>query len=451
MRDAMGNTSDGNGLVRHIGLFSLVVYGVGDMVGAGIYGTIGVAAGALGNAVWLSFVVSMVAALLSGLSYASLGSRHPRAGGAATITLRAYRKPFLSYVVGLSVAASGLTSMAAGANVFSGTLSNFIPQVPFHLVIVGFISLLTIINLIGIKESMAANLVCTIIEVAGLLFVIVVGMRFWGSVDYLQTATGEGINISMLLSGAVLTFFAFIGFEDMLNVSEEVKSPERTLPWAIIIALTIATIFYLAISITAVSVVDSAKLADAKLGAPLAQITAVAAPWVPGWIYPAITLFAVGNTALLNYVMGSRLLYGMARQGLVPARLGSVHARFRTPHLAIFTLGSIVLLLAMIGNIGQLASATSLLLLGCFCLVNISLIILKLRPGEPRGSFEIPILVPVLGAFVCSGLIYARVSSSDTGMEGLPAPAIAGLLVVGISALYFVVRPASKSLESAES
>lgn len=428
-------------LARHIGLFSLVVYGVGDMVGAGIYAMIGVAAGVMGNAVWLSFVVSMVAALLSGLSYASLGSRHPRAGGASFIVQRAYRKQFLSYLVGLSVAASGLTSMAAGANAFSKTLANFLPALPLQLIIAAFLIVLSVINLVGIRESIAANLICTIVEVAGLLFVITVGMRYWGSVDYLQTPAGHTVNLSMLLSGAVLTFFAFIGFEDMLNVSEEVKTPERTLPWGIMIALLIVTILYIAISITAVSVVDGSKLADPKLGAPLAQITAVASPWLPTWIYPVITLFAIGNTALLNYVMGSRLLYGMAKQGLVPACLGAVHGRFRTPHFAISILGAIVLVLALIGNIGQLASATSLLLLGCFCLVNIALIILKLRPDEAKGSFEIPMIIPALGAVVCAALIYARVRTPAASSDGLPAPTIAGLLVLAISALYFTLRP----------
>lgn len=425
-------------LARHIGLFSLVVYGVGDMVGAGIYGTIGVAAGVLGNAVWLSFVISMIAALLTGLCYASLGSRYPKAGGAAYVTERAYGFKFLSYVVGLAVAASGLTSMAAGSNVFASTLNGIFPAIPVKVIAVAFLLLVGIINFIGIKESMTANLICTAVEVGGLVFVIFIGARYWGDVNYMEVPQGSTLGLSMLLSGAVLTFYAFVGFEDMLNVGEEVKDPQRTLPKGIIIAVLVATVIYILVSLTAVSVVEAKNLADSKLGAPLAQIVEKAAPWMPKGVYTIITLFAVANTALLNCVMGSRLLYGMARQGLVPQRLGEVHPRFRTPHIATMSLVIIVVVLALIGNVSQLASATSLLLLTCFCLVNGALLVLQGRSDEPKGSMEIPRIVPVLGVLVCVCLIFARLTAEGADKK---APMIAGIIIAVISALYFVLRP----------
>jgi APA family basic amino acid/polyamine antiporter len=445
-------------LARHIGLFSLIVYGVGDMVGAGIYGTIGVAAGVLGNAVWLSFAISMVAALLTGLCYASLGSRYPKAGGAAYVTQKAYGIKFLSYVVGLAVTASGLTSMAAGSNVFATTLAGIFPKLTemypvmaVKIILVGFLLVVALINFIGIKESMTANLVCTAVEVGGLLFIIFIGVRYWGDVNYFQVPEGSTLGLSMLMSGAVLTFYAFVGFEDMLNVGEEVKDPQKTLPKGIIIALVVATIIYILVSITAVSVVEARSLADPKLGAPLAQIVERAAPWMPTWVYTAITMFAVANTALLNGVMGSRLLYGMARQGLVPKRLADVHPRFRTPHIAILALTVVVLLLGLSGTIKELASATSLLLLSCFCLVNGALLVLQGRPEEPKGHMEIPRIVPVLGVIVCVCLIIARVkdeiaklqtANSDANVF-LSAPMIAGLIILVIAALYLVLRPKS--------
>ena len=435
-----GSTDSQGVLVRNMGLFYLVVYGVGDMVGAGIYGTIGVAAGALGNAVWISFLISMFAALLTGLSYASLASRHPKAGGASYITQRAYRKSFLSYVVGLAVAFSGLTSMAAGANVFSLTLRGFFPELPFNGIIITFLLFLALVNWIGIRESMMMNLVFTFVEVAGLVFVIVVGAHFWGDVNYFQVPAGQLLGPTLLLSGAVLTFYAFIGFEDMLNVAEEVKNPEKNMPLGIMIAIGITTVIYILVSITAVSVVDSQTLANPANGAPLAQITAVAAPWLPGWVFGAITLFAVGNTALLNYIMGSRLLYGMSRQGLLPAILGRVHKTRHTPHVAIALLGLIVLILAFSGNIAQLASATSLLLLGCFCVVNSALFILQKRKGEPKGRFEIPSFIPILGLLVCASLIVARLTAKDADLR---APLIACVLVGIISALYIFLKPKS--------
>ncbi|HEY1171826.1 MAG TPA: amino acid permease [Verrucomicrobiae bacterium] len=425
-------------LARHIGLFSLVVYGVGDMVGAGIYGTIGVAAGMMGNAVWLAFGVSMIAALLTGLCYASLGSRYPRAGGAAYVTERAYGFKFLSYVVGLAVTASGLTSMAAGSNVFATTLGGMFPAIPVKVILVAFLLLIAAVNFIGIKESMTANLVCTAVEIGGLLFVIFVGAKYWGKVNYLEVPQGSTLGMSMLLSGAVLTFYAFVGFEDMLNVGEEVKDPQKTLPKGIIIAVLVATVVYMLVSITAVSVVEAKNLGDSKLGAPLAQIVEKAAPWMPKEVYTFITLFAVANTALLNCVMGSRLLYGMARQGLLPERLGAVHPRFRTPHIATLALTVIVVVLALSANISQLASATSLLLLTCFCLVNGALFILQSRPDEPKGSMEIPRIVPVLGVIVCLCLIFARLTAAGADKK---APLIAGFIIAVIAALYFVLRP----------
>ena len=445
----------GPALARHIGLASLVIYGVGDMVGAGIYGTIGVAAASMGNAVWLAFVASMVAAMLTGLSYASLASRLPRAGGASYIVHRAYRLPLLAYLVGLTVVASGLTSMATSSTVFGTTLAAYLDRVAWlawmdpWIVVVGFVGVVSLINFIGIRESMWANWVCTFVEVTGLLFVVAVGLRYWGSVDYLETpgvAGGDGfagLDFSLLASGAVLTFFAFVGFEDMLNVAEEVKRPERTMPIGIVAALGVTTLLYLAVAVTAVSVVDYRDLGDPSLGAPLQQITDRAAPWLPGWVFGFITLFAVANTFLINYIMGSRLLYGMARQKLVPAVLGKVHSRTRTPHVAIATLLALTIALALIGNISQLAAATSLLLLFTFAIVNSALLVLKRRHGEPTGRFEVPAVVPALGVLVCVGLIAARVhrALTDPGESAL-ALVIAGALIVGIGMLYVVLRPA---------
>jgi basic amino acid/polyamine antiporter, APA family len=427
-----------------MGLFSLVVYGVGDMVGAGIYATIGTAAGTMGNAVWLAFIVSMTAAVLTGLSYACLASRYPRAGGAAYVTHRAFGFPFLSYVIGLGIAASGLTSMGAQTNAFADNFLKLI-EVPRPVIIVLFLAFMTGVNLWGIRQSMWTNLICTTVEVGGLLFIVAVGARFWGSVNYLETPARileNGVEVPgtlglpLLLSGAVLTFYAFIGFEDMLNVAEEVKEPERTMPRGIVLAQAVAAVIYISVAVTAVSVVDYRDLAQP--GAPLDKIAARAAPWLPGQTYIYITLFAVANTMLINFVMGSRLLYGMARQRLVPKFLGKVHPTRCTPQAAILTLLAIVTLLSFISDLRNLASATSLLLLCSFIVVNGSLIALKLRPGEPAGQFEVPIVVPALGMLVNVALIYARVTDQNAGLK---APAIAASLIAGISALYWFVRP----------
>lgn len=433
-------------LARSIGLFALVVYGIGDMVGAGVYGTIGTAAGMMGNAVWLAFVVSMAAALLTGLTYASLSSRYPRAAGAAYVSQKAFGWPFLSYVVGLAVTASGLTSMATGSRVFAATLAPLLNNPPMWLLFSGFLLLLAAVNFWGIRECVAVNIVCTAIEVGGLLFIIAVSLPHVGSVNYLETPpSAGGLSVPLVMSGAVLAFYAFVGFEDLLNLAEEVKNPSRTMPWGIILAVFCTTIIYVLVSIAAVSVVPYERLANHQLGAPMAQITHTAAPWLPAQTYTFITLFAVTNTALMNFIMGSRLVYGMAKQGLVPSALGRVHPGRKTPHISILALLVIVLCLAFAGNISELASATSLLLLLVFALMNVSLIVLKLRPDEPRGQFEIPIFVPMIGFLVCTTLVVARVANPSTGGN---APLIAGTMLAAIAALYFLLRPKAAVLDS---
>ena len=387
----MSEGKENGGLARTIGLFALVVYGVGDMVGAGIYSTIGAAAGKMGNAVWLAFTVSMIAALLTGLSYASLSSRYPRAAGAAYVTQRAFGWQFLSYVVGLTIVCSGLTSMAAGSRAFADALQPLLKAslgtVPIWLIFLAFIGVLTAINFRGIKECVWVNMVCTAIEVGGLLFIIAVSLPYFGKVNYLETPTlSGGLGVPLIMTGAVLTFYAFVGFEDLLNLAEEVKDPERTMPWGIILAVGCVTVIYILVSIAAVSVVPYGSLSNPANGVALAQITKVAAPWVPPQVYTGITLFAVANTALMNFIMGSRLIYGMSRQELLPKFLGVVHEKRRTPHRAILVLAVIVALLAFAGDISVLASATSLLLLIVFALMNAALIVLKLRAGEAKAS-----------------------------------------------------------------
>lgn len=421
-------------LARSMGLAGLIAYGVGDMLGSGIYALIGRAAGIMGNAVWLAFLVSMVAAVLTGLSYASLGSRYPRAAGAAYVVHRAFGYPMLTYVLGLSIIASGLTSFATQARAFSRYLLPLvdIPGAWTIAIVVGFVVLLTLVNLWGIRESAALNAACTLVEVAGLVIVIIVAVPHWGEVDYLDTTASAGGRLTMpiLLQGAVLTFYSFVGFEDMINVSEEVKEPRRNFPIAVIAAMSITAAIYLAVSISAVSVVPAAELAAS--GEPLVEVVRRAAPWFPPVLFSFIALFAIVNTGLLNYIMGSRVLYGLSRQGLVPGFLGRVNVARRTPHAAILVLMVIVLLLTAAGDVAQLASATSVLLLAAFIVVNASLLVLKFRADEPKGAFEVPAAVPVAGIITCSVLL---IHASG------PALRIAGVLVSGIAVLYLAFGP----------
>ncbi len=441
-------------LSQTIGGWQILFYGLGSMLGAGIYALIGKAAAGLGNATWLAFLMAMVGAILTGLSYACVGGRYAKAGGAAYVTQRGLRKPMLSYVVGIAVMMSGLTSMATGAQAIVGQFRELfawsLGDTTHKLLAIGIVFLVGCVIYRGIRESMWLNIVCTVIEAAGLLFIIAVGVRFWGGVNYLESpgdtlagGAGSGITLALVMQGAVLTFYSFIGFEDILNVSEEVKDPARNVPFGLIGAMLLATCIYMAVAITAVSVVPWQELA--KSDAPLMEVARRAAPWFVGIkpVFGFITIFAIANTALLNYLMGSRLLYGMSRQGLLPAVLATVHPRRHSPHIAVAVLFCTVALLILSGGVKQLAESTVLLLLSVFTVVNISLVVLKRRPGEPRGGFEPPLLVPVLGAFVCTALIVVRVesaiSSADTAQR--TAPLIAGAVIIASLLLYSVLKP----------
>ncbi len=424
-------------LQRTIGPTQMALYGLGSMVGAGIYGLIGKAAGVVGNAVWLAFLVALVAALLTALSYASLGSRYPRAAGAAFVTQRAYGMPMLSFMVGLALVCSGLSSIATQSRVFGANLAVLLglEALPLEWLALGFILVATGIVFRGIRESMWVNVTCTLISAGGLILVILVGISHWGSVDYLEMplSLGDDLAVLIVMQGAVLAFFAFIGFEDMYNVAEETRDPRRTIPIGLILAMVAAALLYIGVAVTAVSVVPWQELAAAP--GPITEVMSRAAPGISPMLFTGITLFAVANTALLNYVTASRLIYGMAHQGLLPRSLGNVHDGRRTPHYAIAALLVVLVPLALAGTITELAAATVLLLLFVFMVVNGALFVLKGRKGEEPGYFEIPRIVPALGAVVCLVLIGVRVASGDWR-----APAIAGALLLGCFAIYVAMR-----------
>ncbi|CAA9588594.1 Uncharacterized amino acid permease, GabP family [uncultured Synechococcales cyanobacterium] len=426
-------------LARHIGLLALTLYGVGDILGAGVYGLIGKAAGELGNAVWLGFLISAVAAGITGLTYASLGSRYPKAAGSAFILQKAFGRPLLSYLIGMAVFFSGLTSMATSSRVFAGYLHGLLPLIPYSLCIGLFIITLTLIVYRGIRESMWVNVLCTVMEVSGLLIVIVVGATYVGDVNYLEMKTlanpSGALNWGVAFSGAVLTFYSFIGFEDMLNVSEEVKEPERTLPKGLLLAVAISSLVYLAVSVVTVSVVSPERLAQS--GQPLVDVVKAAAPGFPIQIFSVISLFAVANTALLNFVMASRLTYGMSKQGLLPGFLARVHRHRKTPHLAIVLIALVLVVLVIVGDISNLAKSTSVLLLLSFMLMNLALIRLKWI-DKVKGQFEVPYIVPIAGAAIC---LLMLLSTNITQV----LIAIALLTIALVS--YFLLRPRAEALD----
>lgn len=396
----MVKNAEADSLKQVFGLPTLVIYGVGDILGAGIYAVVGKIAGLSGASVWISFLVAMVVAALTALSYAELGSRFPKSGGVAYFVQKAFRTDWLSLLVGWLMLCTCLVSMATLSKAFSGYLTAFAPGIPDWAIILALFGSLAFVNFWGMRESSALNIFCTTLEVSGLLIVIIVSTLFLtgggtgaGTEANVLAPNGEEIDWPSILQGAALAFYAFIGFEDIVNVSEEVKDPERNVPRAILLALGIAGTVYILVSWLATRVLDPSLLAASK--APLLDVVVRAQPNFPSLVFTIIALFAVLNTVLLNFVTASRLLFGMSREGLLPAWLGKLHAKRATPYRTILVILPIVIFLALSGTLAFLAGTTATLIMIMFCLVNLSLLIIKRREPRSRG-FQIPFLVSAL-------------------------------------------------------
>ncbi|GAA3155276.1 hypothetical protein GCM10020255_036030 [Rhodococcus baikonurensis] len=318
---ARGDEGGGkNVLTRAITGPLLFMFILGDVLGAGIYALVGVIAGEVGGAVWVPLLVALVMALLTATSYAELVTKYPRAGGAAVFAQRAYRKPLISFLVGFSMLAAGVTS-AGLALAFSGDyLKAFIdvPTVPAALV---FLLLVGLLNARGIKESMRANVIMTVVEVTGLVLVVVLACIVLGRGDGTLSRVVEFDDSRSpalaVLAAALLAYYSFVGFETSANVAEEVKNVSKVYPRALFGALLTAGAAYVLVGL-AVSVVLPADELAASSG-PLLEVVSAADVGVPPRLFSLIALVAVANGALLTMIMASRLTYGMASEGLLPA------------------------------------------------------------------------------------------------------------------------------------
>ncbi len=421
-------------LKRTLGLFALVAYGVGDTLGAGIYATVGKIAGMVGPACWLSFLAALFAAGFTALSYAEMGARYPYASGEAHYTKEAFGFRMFSHGIGFLVFMSGVTSMCASSHAFAGYLTPFLPAIPFFIVALSFFVTIGAITLSGMENSSVMNMICTAVEVSGLIIVMIAGAVSIGKLDvnyfsFLPELSGTG-KTQAVLGGAVFAFYAFIGFEDMVKASEEVKDPEKNLPRGILLTLCITGVIYILVSLAAVTVLTPQALKASS--APLMDVVKTGLPVIPIWIFTAIALFAVANTALVNFMMGSRVLYGMAHDGLVPAVLGKVHPKFHTPHIATGFVFVIVMVLTLSGSLILLAQSTAVLLLTVFFSVNAALLTLKVRKTPmSQSAFKAPMWAPVMGILSSFALLF---------YASLPALVTALILLAVSFVLFFLNR-----------
>ncbi|WP_420563717.1 APC family permease [Thalassobaculum sp.] len=385
-------------LARRLGPGLLTLYGVGTTIGAGIYVLIGEVAARAGA--WTPFAF-LLAALLAGataLSFTELSARMPKSAGEALYVREAFASERLSLLVGLMVAIAGIISAASVVVGGVGYLRTLV-AVPEALAIVVLCVTLGGLAIWGIAESTLAAAVLTLVEIGGLLLVIATGIAVGGE---------RGLPVSEILApsapfplvgvfaGAVLAFYAFIGFEDIVNVAEEVKEPARTMPLAIVATLVIAGGLYLAVSVTALAVLPLVELAGSQ--APLALV--YAAGGGDARLLGAIAVLATVNGVLVQMVMASRVLFGLSRQGSLPAVLGRVHPTTHTPVIATVLVVGMILTLALSFPIATLAGTTSLVTLAVFTLCNLALWRLKRRGPTPPEAPDLPIWLPLAGATV---------------------------------------------------
>ena len=415
-------------LVRAIGPKLLLFLVIGDILGTGIYALTGDVAGEVGGAAWLAFGLAFFIALCTATSYAELVGKYPRAAGAALYVQQAFAMPFVTFLVAFAVMSSGLTSASAASRSFAGYFQELAAWPPLPVAL-AFLLALAALNFRGVAESVRANLAFTCVELAGLAIVIAVGagalMSGIGDPARALEFNAGGDPFTLVVSGAALAFFALVGFEDAVNMAEETESPARQFPRALFIGLTIAGTIYMLVAFVATALVPIDVLRTSEQD--LLEVIRIGAPGFPFGLFSLIAMTAVANSALINMMMASRLVYGMAREGIVPRTLGTVHAVRRTPWVAIVVTTVIALGLASWGGVRTLGGATALLLLVVFTLVNIAVLALRRRPVA-HSHYSAPTVLPLIGIVASAWL-----ASPWSGRDPVQYAIVGVLLALGVA------------------
>jgi len=397
-------------LKRTLNLPLLVLYGLGTTIGAGIYALVGEMAGIAGYYAPVSFLVASILAALTALSFAELSGRYPRCAGAALYVKEGLSSERLSTIVGFLVIAAGLVSAAAIINGFVAYLAEF-TALDRQAAIIIVTLIIGAVAAWGIAESVTIAAFVTLIEIGGLLLVIAVSYSGLGELPARWKQMIPGMDYGSwygVYAGSLLAFYAFIGFEDMVEVAEETRNVRRTLPLGIMLTLGLTTLLYMAVTVTAVMSIAPEQLARSQV--PLARLYEFHTGG-NATIITVIGLFALINGALIQLIMASRVLYGMGSRKLLPAVFSTVNRRTQTPLVATSLATAAILMLALSGTLASLAEATSLIMLTVFSLVNLSLLSVKRKYPEPEGLIVFPFVVPLLGFVVSSAFVVMEAAS----------------------------------------
>lgn len=402
------NDSETQGLKRSLSLSMLVFYGVGTILGLGIYVLLGKIAGEAGMMAPFSFLLAALIAAFTGLSYGELSARIPKSAGEVNYVDRAFSRRGLSMLVGWLIVLSAIVSTATVVNGYVGYVHVFV-ELPDYVIIGGIILLLGGIAVWGISESALTITVITAIEIIGILLVIFISGDNLAALPERWPEMVPDLTMSSwkpIMMGAFLAFFTFIGFQDMVNVAEEAKNPERYMPKAIIISLSILTLLYLLVSTIAALGLSPAELGQSE--APLADILAKEGEGYPK-IISGISLIAIVNGVLVQIVMIARVLYGMAEKDMAPSLFGKINATTRTPIWSTIIASVVILALALAFNLEALAEATNYILITVFIMINLSLLMIKRQDPAPEGIRTYSVAVPILGVLLNAGVLIFQI------------------------------------------
>ncbi len=445
--DAEG--SQDTDLKRVLGPKLLLLFIVGDILGAGVYAVTGKIAGQVGGIAWLPFLVAFAVATVTAYSYLELVTKYPQAAGAALYTHKAFGLHFVTFMVAFTVVCSGITSASTSANLLAANLligfGNDEPSTAMTLTVaLGFMILLAVVNLRGVGESVKFNVILTLVEMSALA--IVIGIGVWviargdgdlSRVTAFESPSDKGLFMAVTIATAI-AFFSMVGFEDAVNMVEETQNPLKIFPRTMLTGLGIAVLIYMLVAISVVAVIPPGQIANptnTEAGI-LLDVVKVGAPDIPiDKLFPFLTVFAVANTALINMLMASRLVYGLAKQDVLPRSLGKILPGRRSPWTAI--LFTTVLALGLItfvkidsesSVVVALSGTTALLLLAVFSVVNVACLVLR-RDPTPEGAFRAPKYLPLLGALFCLYLLgpWARLEADMVQYK-----IAGGLLAIGV-------------------
>ena len=379
-------------LKRTLGLAECIFFGTGSILGAGIYAIVGKVAGFSGNMVWLSFLIASFTALMTAFSYAELSSMYPKSGGEYVYVKEAFNEK-IGAIIGIIISINGMVSGATVSIAFAGYFSELL-DVNMRIASVGIIGLVWLVNVTGIRQSSVVNIIFTLIEMSGLALVIYVALPYFGEADYFELPP-EGFNHVLLASA--LSFFAYIGFEEIVKLAEETKKPESTISKALFVSSAIVSVVYVTIAMLAVSAIPWEELKESKH--PLSDIVDKKFGETGATIIAVIALFSTTNTILSNMLGSSRVMLNMSKEQKWLGKLAYVSPKRKTPVFALIAVAVVMVSFALIGSLETVAFIANLFIFVTFMSVNVSAIVLRKKQARFERPYKIPLNVgdvPVL-------------------------------------------------------